>query len=72
MEDCILVDIGSTTTDIIPIRNGSEAARGKYDIERLNTGELVYTGMLRTNVATIVDRVPIDDKWYRVSSELLQ
>lgn len=70
VEDCILVDIGSTTTDIIPIRNGSEAARGKYDIERLNTGELVYTGMLRTNVATIVDRVPIDDKWYRVSSEL--
>jgi len=68
--DCILVDVGSTTTDIIPIKNGSECAMGRSDLERLGTGELVYTGTLRTNVAALVDKVPFDDGWFRVSSEL--
>ncbi len=68
--DCIMVDVGSTTTDIIPIKNGSECAKGRSDLERLGTGELVYTGTLRTNVATLVEKVPLDDGWYRVASEL--
>ncbi len=68
--DCILVDVGSTTTDIIPIKNGSECALGRSDLERLGTGELVYTGTLRTNVAALVDKIPFDDGWFRVSSEL--
>ncbi|HSO25611.1 MAG TPA: hydantoinase/oxoprolinase family protein [Methanobacteriaceae archaeon] len=68
--DCILVDVGSTTTDIIPIKNGSECALGRSDLERLGTGELVYTGTLRTNVAALVDKVPFDEGWFRVSSEL--
>lgn len=68
--DCIMVDVGSTTTDIIPIKNGSECAMGRSDLERLGTGELVYTGTLRTNVAALVDKVPFDDGWFRVSSEL--
>jgi len=68
--DCIMIDTGSTTTDIIPIKGGMECARGRSDLERLGTGELVYTGTLRTNVATLVDKVPLDDSWYRVASEL--
>ncbi len=68
--DCIMIDTGSTTTDIIPIKDGKECARGRSDLERLGTGELVYTGTLRTNVATLVDKVPLDDSWYRVASEL--
>ncbi|NYB52237.1 MAG: H4MPT-linked C1 transfer pathway protein [Methanobacteriaceae archaeon] len=68
--DCVLIDTGSTTTDIIPIKNGRECARGRSDLERLATGELVYTGTLRTNVATIVDKVPLKDQWVRVASEL--
>jgi probable H4MPT-linked C1 transfer pathway protein len=64
------VDVGSTTTDIIPIKNGSECALGRSDLERLGTGELVYTGTLRTNVAALVDKVPFDEEWFRVSSEL--
>lgn len=68
--NCILVDVGSTTTDIIPIKNGSECALGRSDLERLGTGELVYTGTLRTNVAALVDKVPFDEGWFRVSSEL--
>jgi len=69
-KNCIMVDIGSTTTDIIPIKDGGECAKGRSDLERLSTGELVYTGVLRNNLATIVDKVPLHGKWYRVSSEL--
>ncbi len=68
--DCIMIDTGSTTTDIIPLKNGRECSYGRSDLERLQTGELVYTGTLRTNVATIVDKVPLDDNWTRVASEL--
>ena len=68
--NCIMIDTGSTTTDIIPIKNGKECAKGISDLERLKTGELVYSGTLRTNVATIVDKVPLDDVWIRVASEL--
>lgn len=69
-ENCILVDIGSTTTDIIPIKNGVECAKGRSDFERLSTGELVYSGTLRTNLASLVDKVPLNDNIYRVASEL--
>lgn len=68
-EDCIFMDIGSTTTDIIPIKNKKEIALGHTDLERLSSGELIYTGMLRTNLATIVHSVPIFGKNTRVSSE---
>jgi (4-(4-[2-(gamma-L-glutamylamino)ethyl]phenoxymethyl)furan-2-yl)methanamine synthase len=68
--DCIFIDTGSTTTDIIPIKNGTECAKGRTDLERLATGELVYTGTLRTNVATLVDKVLLKDEWVRTASEL--
>lgn len=69
-ENCIMIDTGSTTTDIIPIRDGLECAKGRSDLERLKTGELVYSGTLRTNVAAIVDKVPLNNEFVRVSSEL--
>lgn len=68
--NCIMVDTGSTTTDIIPIINGKECAEGRSDLERLKTGELVYSGVLRTNVAALVDEVPVDGEKVRVASEL--
>lgn len=68
-KDCIFMDMGSTTTDIIPIINKKEAA-SHDDTDRLCAGELVYTGMLRTNVATITHEVPINSKTATVSSEL--
>ena len=69
-ENCIMIDTGSTTTDIIPIKNGSECAKGRSDLERLKTGELIYSATLRTNLAAIVDKVPLGDETVRVSSEL--
>jgi (4-(4-[2-(gamma-L-glutamylamino)ethyl]phenoxymethyl)furan-2-yl)methanamine synthase len=68
--DAILVDVGSTTTDLIPIRAGQVAAQGRTDPERLLAGELLYTGATRTNVAAIVPRVPLWGGSCPVSSEL--
>lgn len=68
--EIILLDTGSTTTDIIPIKNGVECAKGRSDLERLQTGELVYSGTLRTNVAALVEKVPLNDTMARIASEL--
>lgn len=70
IRDCVVVDVGSTSTSIIPIVNGHVAARGKNDLEKLMCGELVYTGSLRTNIAAIVRSIPIKNGVAGVSSEL--
>jgi len=65
----ILVDVGSTTTDVIPVKDGKIVAEGKSDIGRLQNSELIYFGILRTSVATIVDEVPVNGIPTPVSSE---
>lgn len=67
--DCILMDIGSTTTDIIPIRGGKVISKGRTDPQRLISGELVYTGVLRTNPNTVVNQVPAEGRSCRVAAE---
>jgi (4-(4-[2-(gamma-L-glutamylamino)ethyl]phenoxymethyl)furan-2-yl)methanamine synthase len=68
--DALLIDVGSTTTDIIPIAGGRVAADGRNDPARLRTGELVYTGCLRTPVCAIVRSVPLHGARCRVAAEL--
>jgi probable H4MPT-linked C1 transfer pathway protein len=70
VNECVVIDVGSTSTSIIPIVDGKLAATGKNDLEKLIIGELVYTGSLRTNVAAIVQFVPVKGSLSRVSSEL--
>jgi hypothetical protein len=70
IKNCIVVDVGSTTTSIIPVINGKVAAKGRTDLEKLQNGELVYSGSLRTNIATIINDIPIQGITARVSSEM--
>jgi probable H4MPT-linked C1 transfer pathway protein len=49
------IDIGSTTTDIVPLLNGKPIPRGRTDPERLESFELVYTGVRRTPVCALLD-----------------
>ena len=58
---CVLIDIGTTSADLIPIVNGKVAARGRTDPERLLSGELVYTGALRTPAEAVASHVPLWD-----------
>lgn len=71
--DAIFIDIGSTTTDVIPIIDRSVRAQ-RTDLERLKRGELIYSGVLRTNVAALLQRVKLAEdeasEACRVSSEL--
>ncbi|MBE8538687.1 hydantoinase/oxoprolinase family protein [Geoglobus acetivorans] len=53
--DFIFADMGSTTTDLIPVKDGKILA-GKTDFERLDRKELLYFGMLRTPSSFLVKR----------------
>jgi probable H4MPT-linked C1 transfer pathway protein len=50
----LLIDIGSTTSDIVPLWNGEPQPHGRTDPERLQSGELVYTGVRRTPVCALL------------------
>ncbi len=67
--NCILIDAGSTTIDIIPILNSVSVAKGKTDIERLINHELIYTGGLRATIPSITHFVPYNEKLVRISFE---
>ncbi|AGB02901.1 hydantoinase/oxoprolinase family protein [Methanoregula formicica] len=71
----ILLDIGSTTADIIPLGN-FEGLLGLTDLNRLQKGFLLYTGMLRTNIAAILQSVdsngihtPISSEYFATSAD---
>jgi hypothetical protein len=66
----MLLDIGSTTCDLIPLVDGREAAVGRTDTERLAAGELVYTGVERTPVSAVLNRLPWRGQHVPVSAEL--
>ena len=70
LKNCVVVDVGSTSTSIIPIVKSKVVALGKTDLDKLIYGELVYTGSLRTNVSAIVHSIPIRNVFAGVASEL--
>jgi probable H4MPT-linked C1 transfer pathway protein len=65
----LFVDMGSTTTDIVPIANGAVAARGYTDAQRLAVGELVYTGLTRSFVMAMAERAPFAGRWVGLINE---
>jgi probable H4MPT-linked C1 transfer pathway protein len=50
----LLIDVGSTTTDLVLLANGEPVVQGRTDPARLKSGELVYTGVRRTTVFALV------------------
>ena len=69
LSDALLVDVGTTTTDIVPIVDGDVAATGWTDPDRLASGELVYSGTVRTPVEAIAARVPFGNAEAGLSAE---
>jgi (4-(4-[2-(gamma-L-glutamylamino)ethyl]phenoxymethyl)furan-2-yl)methanamine synthase len=49
----LFVDIGSTTTDILLLKDGAVCPQGYTDYDRLISRTLVYTGIIRTPVMAI-------------------
>jgi probable H4MPT-linked C1 transfer pathway protein len=67
--EALFADMGSTTTDLVPIAGGAAAVRGFSDAERLAAGELVYTGTTRTFLMAVAQRVPFRGVWTPVMNE---
>ncbi len=66
--DAIFVDIGSTTTDIIPLMDFFNL-KYQTDLTRLQHGFLLYTGILRTPIYAVTDSVHIETRKTPISSE---
>ena len=66
----VLLDVGTTTTDIIPLTEGVPVPSGLTDRERLECGELVYTGVVRSPVCSIVSRLTVGGRPVEVAAEL--
>lgn len=66
----LLIDIGSTTVDIIPIQDGRPTPLATDDVGRMACGELIYTGIERTPVAALVRSLPYRGIHRPVASEL--
>ncbi len=76
-ESGLLVDIGSTTTDIIPFRQGEVCARGSTDFSRLQNQELVYTGVRRTPLCAVSSHIqvrgystPVAAEWFATTVDI--
>ncbi len=65
----LFMDVGSTTTDIIPFSKNIVNARGLDDQCRLRFDELVYTGVVRTPLMTLTRQVPFAGEWQNLAAE---
>jgi (4-(4-[2-(gamma-L-glutamylamino)ethyl]phenoxymethyl)furan-2-yl)methanamine synthase len=65
----LFIDVGSTTTDVVAIADGNVTSRGYTDAERLATGELVYTGLVRSFVMAMAPQAPLKGIWTSLINE---
>ena len=66
----LLIDIGTTTTDIIPLLHGKPVSMGLTDVDRLQSGELSYFGVRRTPVCAVAHSVPFRNGYCPLAAEL--
>jgi len=67
--DALFIDIGSTTTDLIPVRDHKIIAHGATDAERLAQGELAYAGYSRGAPQAYARQAPINGRWTPLVNE---
>ncbi len=68
-DGALLIDIGSTTTDIIPLEHGRPVSVGMNDRERLESGELVYCGVRRTPLCALASEIRFRGQSTRLAAE---
>ncbi len=66
----VLIDVGTTTSDLIPFADGVCTSHGMTDTQRLRTGELVYIGAARTPLMALTPTVDWQGERYGVMAEL--
>lgn len=65
----LFADMGSTTTDLIPIHDGTVATKGYSDAERMAEGELVYAGVVRSFLMAGLTLVPFAGRFVPLMNE---
>jgi (4-(4-[2-(gamma-L-glutamylamino)ethyl]phenoxymethyl)furan-2-yl)methanamine synthase len=65
----LVIDIGSTTTDMMIVSDGKVHAQGKNDFTRMVTDELVYTGVVRTPLMALAQKIFFEGKEVGVMAE---
>ena len=66
----VLIDIGSTTTDLIAIHADAVGTTSRTDAERLISGELVYLGVARTPLCAVAARIRCAGEHHNVMNEM--
>ncbi len=73
--DCLFVDMGSTTTDLIAVKEGLMPP-AKTDFMRLADGDLVYMGLLRTRLDALLPaarirgrNVPLSPEFFAIMAD---
>jgi len=66
----LMLDIGSTTCDLIPFEDGCPRPLGLDDTRRLMAGELVYTGIQRSPLCAVARQVPYRGQLCPLAQEL--
>ena len=69
IEEALFMDMGSTTTDMVPVSNGRVHAKGHTDRDRMTAGELVYQGYTRTPLMAVARQVPFVGRSIPVMNE---
>lgn len=69
LPEALFVDVGSTTTDILPLCDRRVNNRGYTDYERMRYDELIYTGVVRTPVMAVAERAPFAGEWIGLMAE---
>lgn len=65
----VLIDIGSTTIDVIGVSSEQVESKSKTDSDRLKRRELIYTGVERSNLSGLLRSVPLHGKNCPVMNE---
>ena len=69
MQAGILIDVGGTTTDLLPFDRGHGLALGGDDLARMQNGELLYSGVVRTPVHALASALPWRGAWQPIVPE---
>jgi len=70
INEAVVIDFGSTTTDIIIIKNQRIVNRHFSDFDRINNCELIYTGCTRTPLFAIAKKIVVNSNEYNLIPEL--
>lgn len=65
----LLIDIGSTTSDFILLENNYPTCLGFTDAFRMQTEELVYTGVVRTPLMAVAQKVNFENRVTSIAAE---